>query len=455
MVFKEMYMITETNAAIISDTIPGPKAKELFDRRMQAVARGISYNAVLFVKEAKGALIKDVDDNVFIDFAAGIGVQNIGHSNEDFINAVTEQVKKYTHTSINIAMYEPYIALAEQLIAITPGSSEKKVMFANSGAEAVENALKIARKYTRKQGVISLECAYHGRTYAAMTLTSKVKPYKFEFGPFLSEFYKIPSAYCYRCPYKSTYPGCGLACAERLDTMLKGELVPEAIAAFIAEPIQGEGGFIVPPREYLPAMESICRKNNIVFIIDEVQAGFARTGKFFASEHFDIHPDIMTLSKSIAGGLPLSAVVGSKEIMDSPDPGQIGGTFCGNPVACNAGLQVIKIIKENSLELQAQHIGGMIKDRLVLMQDKYQCIGDVRGLGAMVAVEFVKDRKTKEPYADIIKKIISYAFEKGVILMSAGIFSNVIRFLPPLVMTDAQVNYGMDVLEKAIDCCSK
>ena len=443
-------MISENNATIVSNTIPGPKAKELLERRTQVVARGISYSSVLFVKEAQGALIKDVDDNVFIDFTAGIGVQNIGHSNEDYINSVIEQVKKYTHTSINIAMYEPYVALAELLIDVTPGGADKKVMFANSGAEAVENAVKIARQYTKKPGIVSLECAFHGRTYGAMTLTSKVKPYKYEFGPFMPECYKIPSAYCYRCPYKSTYPGCGMACAERFETMLKGELVPEMIAAFIAEPIQGEGGFIVPPKEYLPAMESICRKNNIVFIIDEVQTGFARTGKLFASQHFGIQPDIMTLSKAIAGGLPLSAVVGSREIMDSPGPGQIGGTFAGNPVACHAGLQVVKIIEENRLDLKAQHIGEILKRRLGRMQDQYPCIGDVRGLGAMVAIEFVKDRETKEPYSEITKKIIAYAFEKGVILMGAGIFSNVIRFLPPLVMTDEQVGYGMDVLEEAI-----
>ncbi len=448
-------MITENNAKIVSNTVPGPKAKELLERRTQAVARGISYNAVLFVQEAKGALIKDVDDNVFVDFAAGIGVQNIGYSNEDYINSVIEQVKKFTHTSINIAMYEPYVALAELLIGIAPINGEKRVMFANSGAEAVENAIKIARQYTKKQGIVSLECAFHGRTYAAMTLTSKVKPYKFEFGPLLSECYKIPSAYCYRCPYKSKYPGCGLACAERFETMLKGELAPEMIAAFIAEPIQGEGGFIVPPKEYLAAMEAICKKNGIVFIVDEVQSGFARTGKLFASEHFDIHPDIMTMAKALGGGLPISAVVGSKEIMDSPGPGQIGGTFCGNPVACNAGMQVLKLIEENRLDLKAQHIGEILKRRLGQMQDQFPCIGDVRGLGAMVAVEFVKDRETKEPYADITKKIIAYAFERGVILMNAGIFSNVIRFLPPLVMTDEQVNYGMDVLQEAIAACCK
>ncbi len=443
-------MIYETNATIHSGSLPGPNAKKLMERRLKSVSKGVSYTTGLFIKEAKGALIKDVDDNVFVDFTSGIGVDNIGHCDDAVIAAVKEQVDQYIHPCFNIAMYEPYVELAEKLGALTPGNRSRKVMFANSGAEAVENAVKLARAYTGKQGIISLECSFHGRTYAAMTLTSKVKPYKTGFGPFLPETYKIPSAYCYRCPYEGQYPNCGIACAEKLKTLLKGEIAAENVAGLILEPVQGEGGFIVPPKEYLKALESICKSNHIVFIVDEVQSGFSRTGKLFASEHYDLNPDILLLSKSIAGGMPLSAVIGSEEIMDSVGSGQIGGTFCGNPVSCAAALQVLKRIDELKLNDKSMQIGKQITDRLNQMKDKFDIIGDVRGLGAMVAVEFVKDRGTKEPYSEIIKKIVEQCYQKGVLIMSAGIFSNVIRFLPPLVMTQDQVAYGMDVLEAAI-----
>ena len=358
-------------AKIVTGTVPGPKSKELLERRLNSVSKGVSYSYDLFLKEAKGALIKDVDDNIFIDFVAGIGVQNIGHGDDDVIAAIKDQAEKYIHPCFNIAMYEPYVALAEQLTKLTPGNHAKKVMFANSGAEAVENGMKIARRYTKKMGIVSLECAYHGRTYGAMSITSKNKPYKYGFGPFVPETYKIPTPYCYRCPCGCTYPECGLECAEKFRTLLKGELTPDLIAAFIMEPVQGEGGFIVPPKEYMTAMLEICKSNNIVFIADEVQAGYSRTGKLFACENFDIVPDIILLSKAIASGMPISAVVGSQEIMDCMDAGQIGGTYCGNPVACRAGLEVLKVIENKKLNERSQHIGGLMKQRLNEMKDKY------------------------------------------------------------------------------------
>ncbi len=446
-------MIQEKLPKIITEALPGPKSRELLEKRRQFVARGISCGTEIFIDEAKGALMKDVDGNVFLDFAAGIGVQNIGHCDDKIVEAVKEQAEKYIHPCFHVAMYEPYVALSEKLTEITPGSFRKKVLLANSGAEAVENSIKISKRYTKKTGVLSLESAFHGRTYMAMTLTSKVKPYKNGFGPFVPDTYKIPSAYCYRCPLGCRYPDCGMACAEKLRTMLKGELSSDGIAALIAEPVQGEGGFIVPPKEYLPAIQSICRENGIVFIIDEVQTGFARTGKIFASEHFGIEPDIIILSKSIAAGLPLSAVVGREEIMDSPDTGEIGGTYGGSPLACAASIRVIDKIKSEKLAQKAEINGNIIKNRLMEMREKFGVIGDVRGLGSMLGVEFVKDKATKEPYAGIVKKVIEYSYGKGVIFIGAGIFGNVLRFLPPVVMTGEQINYAMDILDEAIEKC--
>jgi 4-aminobutyrate aminotransferase/(S)-3-amino-2-methylpropionate transaminase len=443
-------MINEKNAKIITNELPGPKSKELLERRKEAVPRGISYSTEIFVDEAKGALIKDVDGNVFVDFAAGIGVQNVGHCDEEIVSAIKEQAEKYIHPSFNVAMYEPYVNLAEKLIEVTPGEYSKKAMFANSGAEAVENAIKIARKYTGKAGIVSLDFAFHGRTYMAMTLTSKVKPYKDGFAPYNSDTYKIPTPYCYRCPMGCKYPECGIACAEKFRTMLKSDLSSEMIAAVIVEPVQGEGGFIVPPKEYMKTLQSICNENGIVFIVDEIQAGFARTGKLFASENYDIEPDLMTMSKAIAAGMPLSAVVGKSEIIDSPIVGAIGGTYSGNPVACAAALKVIEKIEKDKLSERAVEIGSYIKTRLLDMKEKYSAIGDVRGLGAMVAVELVKDRETKEPDKETTAKIINYCYNKGVIFINAGIFGNVIRFLPPLVMTMEQLEFGMNTLEEAL-----
>lgn len=441
--------MTETMANIVTE-IPGPKSQALLERRNKAVARAVSYSTTVFADEAKGALIKDVDGNVFVDFAAGIGVINAGHCDEEVVKAITEQANKFIHTSFNVAMYEPYVALAEKLIELTPGKFPKKALLLNSGAEAVENAIKIARKYTGKSLILSLESSFHGRTYMAMTLTSKVKPYKDGFAPFNSDTAKLPSPNCYRCTMGCTYPECGLACAERFSTLLKGEFSPDQVAAVIIEPVQGEGGFIIPPKGYLERMQEICHENNIVFIVDEIQAGFGRTGKLFASQHSDIEPDLMTISKSLAAGMPLSAVVGKAEIIDAPIVGALGGTFCGNPISCAAGLAVIEKMTKEDLPAKAKKLGDYILSCLNDMKEKYPVLGDVRGLGAMIAVEFVKDRETKEPNKEIINKILNSCLRRGVILLSAGIFSNCIRFLPPLVMTEEQVKYGMNVFEQAV-----
>lgn len=443
-------MIEEKNAKIITE-IPGPKSKELIKKREQYVAKGVGCSSPIFVEEAKGALIKDIDGNVFVDFAGAIGVQNVGHRDEGVVEAVKAQLDKYIHPCFHVNMYEPYITLAEKLVEITPGSYEKKAMFANSGAEAVENAIKIARAYTKKTGVISLWGSFHGRTNMTMSITSKYKPYKDGFGPFAAQTYKTEGAYCYRCALGCKYPECGIACAEKLRSMLKTVNSRDEIACLIAEPIQGEGGFIVPPKEYFKVIQQICNENDIVFIIDEVQAGFGRTGKLFAHEHFRVEADIITMSKSIANGFPLSAVVGKAEIMDAACVGGIGGTYSGSPLGCVAALKVIEKIDKDNLCGRAFEIGKYITARFQHMREKYDVIGDIRGLGAMIGIEFVKDRSTKEPYAELVKKITQYCFKRGVIVLNAGLLSNVIRFLPPLVITQEQLKYGIDVIEEAIE----
>lgn len=427
--------------------IPGPKSRELLERKLNVVARGISNAVPIFVEEAKGAIIKDVDGNTYIDFYGGIGTLNAGHCPEPVVKAIREQAEKLLHTCFMVTMYEPYVDLAEKIISITPGQFPKKMMFVNSGAEAVENAVKIARFTTKKTGIIAFECAFHGRTLMTMSLTSKVKPYKFGFGPFAPDVYKVPSAYCYRCYYNSAYPGCGMHCLERFDRFFAAEVPPESIAAMIIEPVQGEGGFLVPPKEFLPGLKSICEKHGIVFIMDEVQTGFGRTGKMFAAEHFGVEPDLMTVAKSIAAGMPLSGVVGKAEIMDGPEPGHIGGTYGGNPLCCAAGLAVIKYIEENNLADRATVIGNKAMDMMRGLQEKYPVIGDVRGLGAMVAMELVKDRKTKEPARELAGQIITECYRRGLILIGAGVFSNVVRMLMPLSITDDQLEQGLDILE--------
>ncbi|MFA9380289.1 MAG: 4-aminobutyrate--2-oxoglutarate transaminase [Acetanaerobacterium sp.] len=445
-------MINEKLPRIVTETVPGPRSKAMLERKNTCVSQGVGTGFPVCITEAKGALMKDIDGNVYLDFAAGIGVQNVGHCDEDVVSAICRQAQQFIHPCFHVAMYEPYIALAERLCSLVKISGEKRAMFANSGSEAVENAIKLARKYTKKTGIVSLECAFHGRTYMAMTITSKVKPYKNGFGPFNPETYKIPTPYYYRFGYGyDNEVEFAVACAEKFATMLKGEWSADTIAAVIAEPVQGEGGFIAPPKEYYQTLERICRENGILLIIDEVQAGFARTGTLFAYEHYGINPDLVVMSKSIAAGVPLSGVVGRREIMDAVNPGEIGGTYGGSPLGCAAAMAVLDKIERDNLTQKAVSIGDIMYRRLHAMQKRYPMIGDVRGLGAMAGIEFVKDPVSKEPYPEIVKRIIACAQTKGVVFLGAGIFSNVLRFLPPLVMTPEQVEYGMDVLEQAIE----
>lgn len=442
-------MTIESGAPKVGN-VPGTKGQALLDRKNKIVARGISNSTPIFVEEAKGAIIKDVDGNTYIDFYGGIATLNAGHCPENVVKAIQRQAEKLIHTCFMVTMYEPYVELGEKIAALTPGQFPKKVMFANSGAEAVENAVKIARFATKKTGIIAFECAFHGRTLMTMTLTSKVKPYKFGFGPFAPDVYKVPSAYCYRCYYNSTYPGCGMHCLERFDRFFAAEAAPENIAAMIIEPVQGEGGFLVPPKEFLPGLKSICEKHGIVFIADEVQTGFGRTGKMFAVEHWGVEPDIMTVAKSIAAGMPISGVIGRADIMDAPDPGHIGGTYGGNPLACAAGIATIDYIQSGNLADRAAVLGNRALDRMRGMQEKYPAIGDVRGLGSMVAMELVKDRQTKEPAKELAGQIISECYKRGLLILGAGIFSNVVRMLMPLSITDGQFEQGFAILEEVL-----
>jgi 4-aminobutyrate aminotransferase/(S)-3-amino-2-methylpropionate transaminase len=408
-----------------------------------------------YVVSAKGAIIRDVEGRDFIDFASGIGVMNVGHSHPKVVTAIKDQAEKFTHTCFMVLPYEPVVTLAEKLCAVTPGAFPKTALFINSGAEAVENAVKIARYYTKRPAVIAFENGYHGRTLLTMSLTSKVKPYKFGFGPFAPEIYRMPFAYCYRCPFGLEYPGCDVTCADHLKEFFISHVAAEKTAAVIAEPITGEGGFITPPPEYFPKLINICRDNGILFIADEIQTGMGRTGRMFAMEHWNVESDLMTVAKSLAAGMPLSAVVGRKEMMEVVHPFGLGGTYGGNPVACRAGLAVMEIFEEENLLQTAEALGKKIKKSFDAFQKEYELIGDVRGLGPMLAMELVKDRETKEPATDQAKALVQYCHDKGLIILACGNFGNVIRTLMPLVITDEHLDRGLAILEEGLRFLSK
>ncbi|UCG07684.1 MAG: 4-aminobutyrate--2-oxoglutarate transaminase [Desulfobacterales bacterium] len=401
-----------------------------------------------FIREARGALMIDVEGRELIDFAGGIGVNNVGHCHPKVVAAIKDQADKCIHTCFHVAMYDAYVDLAARLNALAPGDFPKMTMFANSGAEAVENAVKIARYNKKRPAVICFENGYHGRTLYTLSLTSKIKPYKFGFGPFASEVYRIPFAYCYRCPFGLQYPGCSVACADYLEDVFVSHVSAEATAAIIAEPIQGEGGFITPPPEYFSKVQKIAQKYDIAFIIDEVQTGVGRTGKFFAIEHWDIAPDILTLAKSLAGGMPLSAIIAREELINKIHVGGLGGTFSGNPVSCRAGLAVLEIMLEDGLLQRAQRLGEKLFAQFKNLQEKFEIIGDVRGKGPMLAMELVRDRETKTPAKEEADKLVKICFEKGLVLLSCGNFGNVIRTLMPLVITDEQLQRGLSMLEE-------
>lgn len=438
----------------IRTAIPGPRSQALMQRRQQAVARGVFHATPVFAAHAEGAIIEDVDGNRFIDLAGGIGCSNVGHRAPGVMERVQAQLGRYIHTCFSVAPYEPYIALAEQLNQLVPGKFAKKTFLANSGAEGVENAIKIARAYTKRPAIICFDDAFHGRTMMAMTLTSKTHPYKAGFEPFMSDVYRLPYAYCYRCSYGLKYPDCSAKCAHGLEDAFKRVVAAESVAAVIIEPVLGEGGFMAPPKEFYDTLTAICRKHGILFIADEVQTGIARTGTLFACEQYGIEPDLLVAAKSLGGGLPIASVTGRAEIMDAPGVGAIGGTFGGNPVACEAALAVLDIIEKENLCARASQIGERFVARAKKWQLRFPMVGNIHGLGAMRAIELVRSKETLEPADKETQQIVKYCYEHGVITISAGTYGNVIRLLMPLVISDQQFDEAMDVLEAALQSVS-
>ena len=430
--------------------IPGPNSRALMQRREAAVPRGPYHATPVFAARSEGALIEDVDGNRYLDFAGGIGCLNTGHRPPEVDAAIRAQLDKYLHLCFSVTPYEGYVALAERLNALAPGKFAKKTLLVNSGAEALENAVKIARAFTRCPAVIVFNDAFHGRTMMTLSLTSKTHPYKAGFEPFPGDVYRIPYAYCYRCSYGLTYPSCKLACAGALEDAFKRLVSSESVAAVIAEPVLGEGGFVAPPKEFFSIILEICRKHGILFIADEVQSGIARTGKYFAIEHYGVEPDLITSAKSLGGGLPLAAVTGRAEIMDAAGVGGLGGTFGGNPLACASALAALDIIEKQGLLARSTHLGRRFEARGKSWQERFPIVGEVRGLGGMCAIELVKDSATREPAADATKKIAQYCYEHGLITITAGTYGNVMRILVPLVVSDAQFDEGLDVLEAAL-----
>ena len=426
-------------------------SKKLQDKRKKFVARGVSTGNLNIVAKASGSTIIDIEGKQWIDFAGAIGTLNVGHTHPKVTEAVKQQVEKFLHPGFNVMMYEGYINLAEKLCEITPGNFNKQAILLNSGAEAVENAVKIARRYTKRQAVVSFIRGFHGRTNMTMSMTSKVKPYKFGFGPFAPEVYQAPYPYTYHKPENVSEEAYIEQVIEEFKDFFISTVSPENVACVVMEPIQGEGGFIIPPKKFVQAVHAFCQKHGIVFVADEIQTGFGRTGTLFAIEQFDVVPDLITISKSLAAGLPLSGVVGKAEIMSAAEPGELGGTYAGNPVACAAALAVIDVIQEENLLQKSEVVGQKIEAKLHELAIKYGFLGEIRRLGSMVAVEIVKDRDSKTPDKDKTGKVTKYANENGLLLLSAGIKGNVIGFLGPLVITDEELNNGLAILEKAFD----
>jgi 4-aminobutyrate aminotransferase / (S)-3-amino-2-methylpropionate transaminase / 5-aminovalerate transaminase len=431
-------------------SIPGPKSQELMRRRQTAVARGVSHATPIFAARAEGAILEDVDGNRFLDFAGGIGVVNAGHRAPRVVAAIREQLDAFIHTCFSVAPYEKYIALAEKLNSLVPGSFAKKSILVNSGAEAIENAVKIARAYTRRPAIICFEDAFHGRTMLTMSLTSKTHPYKAGFEPFAADTYRIPYAYCYRCSYSLQYPSCNVFCAHHLEDTFKRVVASEAVAAVVVEPVLGEGGFVAPPREFFAILQETCKRHGILLIVDEVQSGFGRTGTMFASERYGITPDILVSAKSIAAGMPLAAVTGRAEVMDAPALGGLGGTYGGNPLSCAAALAAIETLERENLPARAEKLGQRFESRARDWKKRWPLIGDVRGLGAMRAVELVRSRDTREPAKEEAEEVLRHCREHGLILLSAGSYGNVLRLLVPLVITDDQFDEGLGVLESSL-----
>lgn len=419
--------------------IPGPKSQKVLAEKEKWVARPLSPLAPFYVAKAEGTVVEDLDGNRFLDFTGGWGCLNVGHNHPKVLAAVRAQLERYIHTDFTAVPYEPYVELSRRLAQLAPGPSPKKCALFNSGAEAVENAVKIARAFTGRKAILVFENAFHGRTLLTMTMTHKAIPYKAGFGPYASDVFRLPYPY----PYRNPIP------MEEIERRLLTMVDPKEVACCVVEPVIGEGGFIVPPPEFLPFLRELANRYGFLLVCDEVQSGVGRTGKFFACEHFGVEPDLITVAKSIAAGLPLSAVIGKAEIMDALIPGSIGSTFGGNPVACAAALAVLDIIEEERLLERANGLGEILKRELHKMAQKFPVIGEVRGLGAMVGMEIVKDRQTKEPAPEITKAVQKEALQRGLIFATAGLNGNVIRFLLPLTTPEDALLEGLAVLEES------
>jgi len=420
--------------------VPGPESLRIAGLKAQYTPSCLGTLAPFYIDKGDGALVTDVDGNRFIDFTGGWGCLAVGHCHPRVVAAIQDQATRYTHTDFTAIPYEPFVQLARQLAQRAPGSSPKQVAFFNSGAEAVENAVKIARFHTKRRALVVFENAFHGRTLLTMTMTHKATPYKTGFGPFAPDVYRLPMPNPYRNDMR----------IDEFERALKALVDPTEVAAVVIEPLQGEGGFIVPSDGFLEELREITTRHGIVLIADEIQTGFGRTGRFFAIEHYGIEPDLITTAKSIAAGMPLSGVIGKREILESLPSGSIGGTYVGNPIACRAALEVIGIIDDEKLLDRAVHIGAIVRDRFDAMRERYPLIGDVRGLGAMLGAELVLDRETKEPAKNECAAIVSHCLENGLLIPSAGIYGNVLRMLVPLVIGDEQLTEGLDVLEDAV-----
>ena len=433
-----------TRAIDLRTEVPGPRSREITDRKERVVADPLGLYLPIVIAEGRGATVTDVDGNSFVDFTGGVGCLNVGHAHPRVVAAVQEQAARFFHTDFTIVPYEIYVEYAERLTAIAPFAGPCKAAFFNAGTEAVENAVKFARGYTRRPAVIGFEGAFHGRTLLSLTLTSKTHPYKAGLGPFAPEVYRVPFPDEYR----------GITARDALDALeraLSTQVAAETVAAIVVEPILGEGGFTVAPTEFMEGLRAICDREGILLVVDEVQTGFGRTGRMFAIEHTGIEPDLMTLAKSIAAGIPLSAVVGKAEIMDSLWNNAVGGTYVGNPIALAAAVAVLDVFEEERLVERAQRIGETIRARMLAWQERFAAIGDVRGVGAMLAVEYVEDRETKEPAPGIASRVAEEAALRGLLLMTAGINSNCNRVLCPLVISDAELEAALAAWEEALE----
>lgn len=431
--------------------IPGPRSRALLERRARAVPRAVFLTTPVFVEAASGAILRDVDGNHLIDLGAGLAVLNVGNAQPRVVAAVRAQLERFTHTCQHVTSAEPYVELAERLNALVPGEGPRKTMFVNSGAEAVENAVKVARYFTRRPGVVVVEHAFHGRTLLAMTMTGKAMPYKAGLGPFAPEVYRIPFSYPYRCPAGGPTPEeCARRCLTRAVDLVERQVGSEHVACVVVEPILGEGGFVVPGPGFLSGLAEYCRDRGILFVADEVQTGFGRTGRWFGVEHEGVVPDLVTTAKSLAGGLPLGAVTGREEVLESVHVGGLGGTFGGNPLACAAALAVLDTVEDLKLPERARRIEELALARLRGFQERFPLVGDVRGRGAMLAMELVEDRATKAPAPAAASRVVEECYRRGVVVLKAGTYDNVVRLLPPLTIDEALLQEGLDVVEEAL-----